>query len=90
MKTDTKQMRESATNLNLPWSTEDQIAAANEIDFLRKANSDIKRIAKERNRLEAALKILLRRHEEETIGGETISGEEWEIASYALPNMAVR
>jgi hypothetical protein len=39
------------------------------------------------DRLAAALRRLIERHEEETNGGTPISGEEWEIASYALPRV---
>ena len=37
------------------------------------------------DRLSATLRRLIERREEEVNGGEPISGEEWEIASYALP-----
>ena len=35
----------------------------------------------------AELRRLIERHEEEVNGGTPISGEEWEIASYALPRV---
>jgi len=50
------------------------------------ANCDVKRIADESWRMEQALKTLLRRHEEEIEGGRPISGEEWDVAAFALPN----
>lgn len=42
------------------------------------------KIREDRNRLLQALRTLINRHEEEIEGGEPVSGEEWEIASYAL------
>jgi hypothetical protein len=38
-------------------------------------------------RLASALRILIERHEDEVNGGTPITGEEWEIASYALPRI---
>jgi hypothetical protein len=38
-------------------------------------------------RLASALRILIERHEDEVNGGAPITGEEWEIASYALPRI---
>lgn len=64
----------------------DPLVMTDAIALLKAANDDVRRIAIERNRLEDALTNLLRRHEEEIHTGEPISGEEWEIASYALPS----
>ena len=43
-KTDTNQMRAAAENLKLPWSTEEEIAAANEIDDLRDQVSEMSKL----------------------------------------------
>jgi hypothetical protein len=44
-------------------------------------------LERENDRLAAALRKLIASHEDEANGGASITGEEWEIASYALPRI---
>jgi hypothetical protein len=44
-------------------------------------------IERKKARLASALRILIERHGDEVNGGPPITGEEWEIASYALPRI---
>jgi hypothetical protein len=48
---------------------------------------EMRRMERENARLASALRILIERHEDEVNGGAPITGEEWEIASYALPRI---
>jgi hypothetical protein len=51
---------------------------------LNQANAIIKECRKERDQAQSSLRTLMALHEREIETGEPISGEDWEIAGYAL------
>ena len=53
-------------------------------DFAKDIERELNQAIKERDRAQSALRTLIALHEREVETGEAITGEEWEIAGYAL------